>query len=355
MTNSLQLPTQLKHLIDNFSYDADNLGFGKTLAPIMIEMHYEQASWNEMQFKEYAKLQIDPAAKVLHYAQEIFEGMKAYKNEAGEVFLFRPDMNAKRFNLSAQRMAMPTIDENVYIESCKAISNALAAHVPVGFGKSLYLRPFMIGTEPTLGVRASSTYSYYVIACLVESYFSRPSVSVKVERENCRAAPGGIGYAKTGGNYGASLQAYATTQQEGCDQTLWLDAIEKRYIEELSGMNFFAVINDQLVTPQLSDTILAGITRDSILKLAQEVGLTPVEKRLSIDELLDDIKNKQCLEAFACGTASVITPIDSIKFGSQVYQLEHSQGPIAAKLKQRLLELQRGQGKDPFGWSLKIN
>ncbi len=306
------------------------------------------------EIRPYGPLQLDPASKVLHYAQEIFEGMKAYKNEAGDLYLFRPEMNARRFNASAKRMAMPEISEKDYLESVEVFSEAMRPHVPTGINKSLYLRPFMIATEPTLGVRASETYSYYMIGCLVESYFSRPNVKVYVEMEQCRAAPGGIGFAKTGGNYGASLMAFNKTKAMGFDQTLWLDAIEKKYVEEMSGMNFFAILGDELTTPKLTETILAGITRESILKIAHEFGLRPVERKIDINELVKQIESGECSEAFACGTASVLTPIECLTYNDKLYKLKCPLGKKSVEIREKFLRLQRGLEPDPYGWTLKV-
>lgn len=344
----------IENIVANYAYGED-IGFGKTLAPVMIEMKYANGSWSEPEFKPYGPLQIDPAAKVLHYAQEIFEGMKAYKNDSDEVYLFRPDANAKRFNASAVRMAMPEVDVDTFIQTVTTFTDVMSEHVPKGINKSLYLRPFMIATEPTLGVKASTEYSYFVIGCLVERYFANPSVKVMVELDNCRAAPGGIGFAKTGGNYGASLQAYQRTRDHDCDQTLWLDAINKKYVEELSGMNFFAVIGDELVTPELTDTILAGITRDSILKIAKNFGLKAVEKKIDINELLEAIEKGQCSEAFACGTASVLTPIESLEFKDKTYKLTHPEGKKSKEIKDYFLRLQRGLETDANSWAIKVN
>lgn len=350
----LTVNSELQKAISDFAYGED-IGFGKTLAPVMVEMKYAKGAWSQMEMLPYGPLRIDPAAKVLHYAQEIFEGMKAYRNEKGEVYLFRPEMNAKRFNESAKRMAMPELPVEDFLESVTVFTKAMEEHVPTAFNRSLYLRPFMIATEPTLGVKASTEYSYYLIGCLVESYFSKPNVKVLVEEENCRAVPGGVGFAKTGANYGASLLAYNRTQHGGLDQTLWLDAIEKRYVEELSGMNFFAVIGDELVTPPLTDTILAGITRDSILKMANDFGLRPAERKIEIKELLQKIDSQECAEAFACGTASVLTPIHSLTYGGKTHTLKHEEGRKSLEIREYFLKLQRGLESDKFGWALKVN
>jgi branched-chain amino acid aminotransferase len=343
----------IKNIIKDFTIEGP-IPFGKLMMPIMIESHFNDGKWSEMEIVPYGPLQIDPAAKVLHYAQEIFEGMKAYKNEKDEVFLFRPEENAKRFNDSAKRMAMPEFPIDKFVESNKVFSDLLREHIPNRPGSSLYLRPFMIATEPALGVRASSTYSYYLIGCIAESYFKRPNVKVKVEDEYIRAAPGGIGFAKTGGNYGASLLAFKNTEKEDCEQTLWLDAIEKKYIEELSGMNFYAVIGDDLVTPKITDTILSGITRKSILTLARRFGLNPVEKKLSIVELISEIESGRCTEAFACGTASVLTPIQSFKYKDKTYKVKFENGNKSQEIRKYLLELQRGNEEDLNQWVVKV-
>ena len=349
-----QLAPELKTLIDNFS-PPEELGFGRTMAPVMIQSDFSEGKWSPMKFKAYGPLSIDPAAKVLHYAQEIFEGLKAYKNQKGEVTLFRPDMNAARFNESAKRLAMPSFSEEAFVDAAAVFSKAMSAHIPEGLNRSLYLRPFMIATEPTLGVRASDTYSFYLIGCLVESYFSRPNIRVLVEDENCRAAPGGVGFAKTGANYGASLLGFEKTKSAGLDQTLWLDAAQKKYVEELSGMNFFALVGKELVTPPLSDTILAGITRASILEMAAEFGLTPKERRIDIKELLEQIDSGECSEAFACGTASVIAPIESLTYKGKLHSLKHPEGKESPALKEKLLRLQRNLEPDKHNWVLKVD
>lgn len=344
---------EIKKLADAF-VPPKELGFGKSLVPFMIEAKYAAGAWGESFFKPYENLRVDPAAKVFHYAQEIFEGLKAYKNEKGEIYLFRPEMNAARFNQSAKRLAMPEFPEQAFLDSVAAFAKAMEKHAPTGMNRSLYLRPFMIATEPTLGVRAATEYSYYLIGCLVESYFSRPNVKVLVEENDCRAAPGGVGFAKTGANYGASLLAYEKTKKAGMDQTLWLDAVNKRYVEELSGMNFFALKGDKLITPPLSDTILAGVTRDSILKMAKEFGVSPEEEKIDINDLTRWIDSGECQEAFACGTASVLTPIECVSYRGKVHELKREKGELSLRIKEHLLKLQRGLVPDPHHWARRV-
>lgn len=332
----------------------ESLGFGNVFAPIMIQSDYADGHWSSLQIKKYGPLLIDPAAKVLHYAQEIFEGMKAYKNDDEEVFLFRPDMNAKRFNGSAQRMAMPEIPQNMFIEACSVITDLCRNFIPVEIGASLYLRPFMIATEPTLGVRPSKTYSFIVLACPSGNYFTSPNVSVYVEREGARASKGGTGFAKTGGNYAASLKSFKRLDEVGCDQTLWLDAAEHKYIEELSGMNFFAIINNEFHTPIITDTILEGITRNSILQLATDKGFKVVERKMPINELINDIKDGRCSEAFACGTASVLTPISKLVDDNGEYAMKNPEGLLSTEIKLDLLMIQSGRLMKRDDWQIKV-
>lgn len=324
--------------------------FGKTLVPAMVHCSYQDGVWGDLSLIPYQMLQIDPAAKVLHYAQEIFEGLKAYKNEQGQVYLFRPEENAKRFNLSAHRIGMPSIDTDMFLQSVDLLSHYSSSSMGTHLEDSFYLRPFMFGDEAQLGVKPSSTYQYYCIGGPAGNYFSKSSVRLRVEREEHRAAMKGTGTAKTGGNYAASLASSIRSQELGFDQTLWLDPIEGRFIEELSGMNFFAVIHDVLVTPPLGNTILHGITRDSLLKLALKRGYTVQERPIDINELMNLIKSGECLEAFACGTASVLTPIGSIFDGTEELVLKYPEGLLSTLLKRDLLMIQTGRSEDSFGW-----
>lgn len=350
---NIDINGEISKLIKDYQLPA-NLGFGNVFAPIMIQCDYQDGSWSPLEIKKYEKIKIDPAAKVLHYAQEIFEGMKAYKNDDEEIFLFRPYMNAKRFNKSAVRMAMPELPEETFVQANKVISDLCRQFIPSQIGASLYLRPFMIATEPTLGVRPSKTYSFFVIACPSENYFSAPNVSVYVERLGARAAKGGTGFAKTGGNYAASLKSFLKLNEIGCDQTLWLDASEHKYIEELSGMNFFAVIDNQLHTPELTETILNGVTRDSILQLAKDKGFKVVERKIEINDLINKIKNQNCTEAFACGTAAVITPISKLVDDNGEYPFLNPEGLISTQLKLDMLMIQSGRLLKYDHWQVKL-
>lgn len=345
--------SEINNILKNFKLP-ETLGFGNVFAPIMVQSDYADGKWSKLEIKKYGPLQLDPAAKVLHYAQEIFEGMKAYKNDDEEVYLFRPDMNAERFNSSATRMAMPNIPVDMFIEANKVITDLCRDFIPTEVGASLYLRPFMIATEPTLGVRPSKTYSFIVLACPSGNYFTRANVSVYIESEGARASEGGTGYAKTGGNYAASLKSFKKLEEVGCDQTLWLDAAEHKYIEELSGMNFFAVINGEFHTPAISDTILEGITRNSILQLAKDKGIKVIERKMNIDELIADIKSGNCTEAFACGTASILTPISELVDDSGRYEFKNPEGKLSIEVKLDLLMIQSGRLIKREDWQMKV-
>jgi branched-chain amino acid aminotransferase len=334
----------------------EDIGFGKVMAPVMISADYKNGAWSEPELTAYGPISLHPVAKVLHYGQEIFEGMKAYNVEGHGPFLFRPDQNARRFNLSAIRMAMPSYPEEKYIEAVQVLTSYCREFIPTKTGESLYIRPFMFATEESLGIRPSESFKFMVVASPSGSYFSTTSLKVLLEREACRAAPGGTGVAKTGGNYAASLVSALKVQKLGYNQTLWLDAREKRYIEEMSGMNFFAVIDGTLTTPALTDTILDGITRKSLIQLALEMKIPVEERPLSVNELTGAIREGRCTEAFACGTAAIVTNIGSLHEESgESYELKNPLGEIGPLLRQKLLDIQEGRAQGPEGWIMKIH
>jgi len=331
--------------------DTSNLGFGKYVAPIMILAHYKDGSWGPLKLVPYGPFSIDPCAKILHYAQEIFEGMKAYAAPHGGINLFRPEQNARRFNFSARRMAMPEFPEQSFLDAVSLLSSYCHRIVPRRLGESLYLRPFMFASEVGLGIKPAKEFIFCVVASPSGNYFTASNVKVYVEREEIRAAPGGTGAAKTGGNYAASLHSYAATLKEECDQTMWLDAVDHSYVEEMSGMNFFAVINDTLTTPPLSDTILDGVTRRSLIDLARAKHWKVAEERIHIDRLMEQVKTGACTEAFMCGTASVVVPVASFKFkDGSVYHLRDGEGKKSLELKEALIAIQGGREEAPAGW-----
>lgn len=329
----------------------DNVGFGKVLLPVMASCEYKDGKWGELEITPYKKLELDPTCKVLHYGQEIFEGMKAYNFSGNGPNFFREVDNMDRFNRSAARMAMPGVPKEIFINAVHEVTRLGKNFVPKRSGESLYIRPFMFATECNLGIKPAEEFLFMVIASPVGSYFQGGSLKVLIEREMIRACPGGMGAAKTGGNYAGSLLSAKKVKELGFDQTLWLSATDKDSVEEMSGMNFFAVINGELHTPKITDTILDGITRKSLITLAKDMGITVVEETLSIATLIEAIKKGECSEAFACGTAAILQPISSLhEVSGQAYQIKDEYGPISKRLRETLLGIQERTIEDKFNW-----
>lgn len=333
-------------------------GFGTQFSDHMVTIEWtEGQGWHDAVIGPRGPIALDPAASVLHYAQEIFEGLKAYAHPDGSIALFRPEANAQRFNASAERLAMPALPEDIFVAAVKELVKADRDWIPAQDGASLYLRPFMIATEPFLGVRAAKSYKFIVIASPAGNYFKSgaPAVSIWVSQYT-RAAPGGTGAAKCGGNYAASLVPTAEAFARGHDQVLFLDAAEHKWVEELGGMNlFFAFDDGSLLTPPLSGTILPGITRASLIQLAREQGLTVREERYSIDQWRADAASGKLLETFACGTAAVVTPVGTVCEGETSFTIgSGGPGQTTAKLKEKLVAIQRGEAADTHGWVVKV-
>ncbi|WP_367160529.1 branched-chain amino acid aminotransferase [Kozakia baliensis] len=332
--------------------------FGRVFTDHMAIVKYKEGKgWHDAKVTARKPLTLDPATAVLHYAQEIFEGMKAYCTENGGVASFRPEANARRFRASAERMAMAEVPEDLFIKAVDSLVAIDRDWVPSGEGQSLYIRPFMIASEVFLGVKPSSEYLFIVIASPVGAYFGSGCVSVWVSDDYSRAAPGGTGAAKCGGNYAASLVAQRESKHHGCDQVLFLDSREQRFIEEMGGMNVMFLRDDNtLVTPPLTGTILPGITRDAILQLAKERGLRVEETPIDINELFEGAANGRYREAFACGTAAVISPIGSLKRaeGEAVFGDGKTPGEITLMLKKTLTDIQTGRSNDEHGWVHRI-
>lgn len=333
-------------------------GFGRHFTDHMITIKWtEGRGWHDAQLQPYAPLQLDPANMALHYAQSIFEGLKAYRQPDGSVAAFRPDANARRFQRSARRLAMPELPEETFIEACEVLVRQDKAWVPGTGEESLYLRPFMFATEVGLGVRPANEYLFMLIASPAGSYFPggvKP-VSVWLSEEYVRAAPGGTGEAKCAGNYAASLVAQAEAAEKGCDQVVWLDAIERRFIEEMGGMNLYFVRGSgpdaKLLTPALTGTLLPGITRSSLITLAADLGYETEETRLTVDDWRQGCADGTLTEVFACGTAAVITPVGEAKSASGAWKIGDGRpGEITMRLRKELLAVQTGQGEDRHGW-----
>lgn len=332
-----------------------NPGFGKIFTDHMAVVRYSvDKGWHDARVQPRGPLQIDPACAVLHYAQEIFEGLKAYRLPDGGAALFRADANARRFAESAERLAMPPLPEALFRESIRALVRADRDWIPEGEGASLYLRPFMFASETFLGVRPAHEYLYIVIASPAGAYFKggAPSVTLWTSDHYTRAAPGGTGAAKCGGNYAASLVAQAEAIEKGCDQVVFLDAVENRYVEELGGMNVFFVFEDgSLQTPPLGGTILPGITRESLIRLARDAGVTVREERYSMDQWQADAASGKLREAFACGTAAVVTPIGRVRGRDFDFAIGNGgPGMLTERLREQLTSIQRGTAADPHGW-----
>ena len=336
-----------------------NPGFGRIFTDHMVTIRYaEGKGWYEPRVEARAPIQLDPASAVLHYAQEIFEGLKAYTMPDGGVAMFRPEANAARFAASARRMAMAQLPQSAFLESLRQIIRIDRQWIPQTEDGSLYLRPFAFANEVFLGVRPAMEYLYMVIASPAGAYFSggvKPVV-LWVSPDYTRAAPGGTGEAKCGGNYAGGLAAQAEAIEHGCDQVVYLDAVERRYIDELGGMNVFLVLDDgSLVTPPLTGTILPGITRDSILKLAQLAGRKVEERKVSFDEWRTGAASGRVREAFACGTAAVITPIGTVRFPDGEFTVaDGGPGEVTEDLRRQLQDIQRGRAEDPFGWVHRV-
>ena len=330
-------------------------GFGRVFTDHMAVAHYNDAlGWHDLAIAPRQPLTVDPACAVLHYAQEIFEGLKAYRTAGGDITMFRADANARRFRASARRLAMPELPEEIFVESCRALVLSERDWIPSSQGGSLYLLPFLIAREPFLGVKPSSAYIYMVIASSVGAYFKGgpKAVTIWASENYTRAGPGGTGAAKCGGNYAASLAAQAEAATKGCDQAVFLDAAERKYIEELGGMNiFFAFDDGSIATPPLSDTILPGITRDSLLTLARDLGLAAREEPYAIDRCRADAASGRLVEAFACGTAAVVTPIGAVKAMSGDFTIgSGGPGQLSVALREALVAIQTGAAPDPHGW-----
>lgn len=330
-------------------------GFGKLFTDHMAMIRWSDAKgWHDAKITARGPLTLDPATAVLHYAQEIFEGLKAYRLGDGGTALFRPGENARRFRESAQRMAMPELPDELFIGSIEALVKADANWIPELDGGSLYLRPFMFASEVFLGVKPASEYLYLVIASPAGAYFKSgaKAVTIWVSDHYSRAAPGGTGAAKCGGNYAASLVAQAEAIKQGCDQVVFLDAAERRWVEELGGMNLFFVFDDgSIVTPPLTGTILPGITRESIIALAREQGIAVREEPYAIDQWEADANSGRLVETFACGTAAVVTPVGQVKSRDGGFTIgSGGPGQVTEALKARLTAIQRGEAPDPHGW-----
>ena len=340
-------------------------GFGRVHTDHMVVVRWTpERGWHDGRLQAYAPLQLDPSAMVLHYGQAIFEGLKAYRQPDGGVAVFRPEENAKRFNRSAVRLAMPEVPEELFLQAVDLLVATDREWVPSAPGQSLYLRPFMVATEAQVGMRPADEYLFLLIAFPVTPFFPgevRP-VTVWLSDEYVRAAVGGTGEAKCAGNYAGSLLAQRQAAEQGCDQVVWLDAIERRWVEEMGGMNLFFVLADEpggvgtrLLTPALTGTLLPGVVRDSLIALAPELGLTVEQGRISVDDWAKGVAEGTLTEVFACGTAAVIAPVGHVKSRQGEWTMGSGEpGPVTLRLREALLDLQNGRAADPHGWLHRV-
>lgn len=338
--------------------DGSGLGFGTIFTDHMFNMDYNPTDgWHNPRVEPYGPISMDPSTMVLHYGQAIFEGLKAYRTDSGEVQLFRPKDNIKRLNISAHRLCIPQFDEDLLLEGLLELLKIDKDWVPSAPGTSLYIRPTVIAMDAHLGLRSSNTYRLFIILCPVGAYYPEGFNPVKiwVTTEYVRAVRGGVGQAKTAGNYAASLYASDLAKKEGYTQVLWLDGVELKYIEEVGTMNIFFCIGDELITPALNGSILAGVTRDSVIKLAKSWNVKVVERLISIDEVYEAHGKGLLKEVFGSGTAAVISPVGHIKFdGREITVGDGQVGPLSARLFKGLMDIQYGKAEDQFHWNLPV-
>jgi len=339
--------------------DESKLGFGKIFTDRFFTMKYKEGQgWYDAMIEPYHPIVLDPAAVCLHYGQLIFEGLKAYRGKDGSIYLFRPYENIKRMNASADRLCMPTVDPDVFFQGIKKLVLVERDWIPRGIGTSMYIRPTMIATEAFLGVHPASEYLLFVIVGPVGAYYPQgfSPTKIYVEEEYVRAVRGGIGFCKAAGNYAASLLASKKAEEKGYTQVLWLDAVERKYIEEVGTSNMFFLIDGELVTPPLAGSILPGVTRDSVIQIAKRWGLKVSERQVSVDELREAYTTGKLQEAFASGTAAIVSPVGQIYYKGKEYLINGGKtGELTEKLYNEILQIQYGEKEDPFGWRIRIS
>jgi len=331
--------------------DFSQLPFGKVFSDHMFIAEYENGEWTNLQVLPYGPIPMSPAISALHYGQAIFEGLKAYRLADGKVSVFRAEKNFERFNKSATRMAMPSIPQDIFMQGIAALIEIDNKWVPNQEGYSLYIRPVMFATDPYLGVKASDKYTFALLTTPTGPYYSK-ALKVKIETEYTRADDGGVGYAKTAGNYARSLYPFAEAQKEGFDQLIWTDAASHEFIEEAGTANLIFVIDGKLVTPSVRSTVLDGVTRDTIIKLAKKAGIEVEERRISVKEVIEGIENGRLTDAFAAGTAATVTPIGEIGYQGKIYTLtDPSTRTVSAGIAKTLNDIRYGLAPDEFGWN----
>jgi len=330
--------------------DLENLPFGKYFSDHMLEVDYENGKWGTVEIKPYQPLLLEPSLAALHYGQAIFEGIKAYRNDRGEAFIFRPLDNFRRFNISAARLAMPEVPEEIFVDGMRELVKLDSKWIPGKPDHSLYIRPFMFATDEVIGVKPSDRYKFMIILSPTGPYYSAP-MRIYVEEQYVRAVPGGVGFAKAAGNYAAAMMATSEARKKGYDQVLWTDAFEHKYVQEIGVMNVFFIVGDTVYTPGLDQgTILAGVTRDSAIVMLREMGFRVEEGMVNIDDLIDAYRGGQLLEVFGTGTAATISYIRELRYKDFVMEFNTDAWKYSPELKRRLDAIRTGREPDNHGW-----
>jgi branched-chain amino acid aminotransferase len=354
MIAAMEIPTTLVQKSRLAELDLEHLPFGRFFSDHMLVADFEQGEWKNIEIRPYEPLQLAPSLAALHYGQAIFEGIKAYRDEKGNAFIFRPHDNFKRFNISAKRMEMPEVPEELFIRGMQQLIQIDREWIPHTTDHSLYIRPFMFSTDEVIGVRPSEKYKFMIILSPTGPYYMAP-MRIYVEEQYTRAAPGGVGYAKAAGNYGASMLATAEARRKGYDQVLWTDAFEHKYVQEIGTMNVFFIMGDKVLTPDLENgTILAGVTRDSVMVLLKEMGFTIEERPISIDELIDAYRAGMLNEVFGTGTAATISMIRELRYKDFVMTFNTDEWNACPLIRQWMMDIREGRREDKYGWMYPV-
>jgi branched-chain amino acid aminotransferase len=354
MVATLDIPVTRAERSKLNDLNLENLPFGKYFTDHMLEADYENGEWKNVEIKPYQPLLIEPSNAALHYGQSIFEGVKAYKNAAGESAIFRPYDNFRRFNQSAERMMMPTVPEEIFMEGMKQLVALDSNWIPNKAEHSLYIRPFMFATDEVIGVKPSETYKFMILLSPTGPYYAAP-MRIYVEEQYVRAVPGGVGFAKCAGNYGSSMYPTAAVKKLGYDQVLWMDALEHKYVQEIGTMNVFFIIGNKAITPDLSSgTILAGVTRDSVIELLKAMSLEVDERAISIDEITEAYKSGELKEVFGTGTAATISMIKELRYKDFIMEFDTNSWQTCPEVKRRMDAIKYGTAADEFGWMVGV-
>ena len=354
MTGTMEIPVTKVERSKLNDIPLENIPFGKYFTDHMLEADYENGEWKNIEIKPYQPLLISPSCAALHYGQAIFEGIKAYKDPQGHAFIFRPQNNFRRFNISAERMQMPAVPEELFIEGMRKLVELDKNWIPAKADHSLYIRPFMFASDEVIGVKASDTYKFIILLSPTGPYYAAP-MRIYVEEKYVRAVPGGVGFAKNAGNYGAVMLPTAEARKKGYDQVLWTDAVEHKYVQEIGTMNVFFIIENKAITPDLEQgTILDGVTRSSAIMLLKEIGYTVEERPLAIDEITEAYKAGLLHEVFGTGTAATVSFIKELRYKDFVMNFDVDKWKVAPEIKRRMTAIREGREADKYGWLFKV-